>query len=355
MHVAFSRSFVRFSGLLCVVFTSLNPVSGQNASLAIVQTVPADVESVSSPVAENLPAAEPEQNDINLPYVDLSDSDESTLLIRADAAAESSKFSNEHVAVLPQSDVESQRPGAGARSENTNPMRPVYHFLDYVPMSCDDAFEPSDGAAFEFLFAASTVIRVNDAIQVNDAIPADEATVPPSDSEQASVAVADSKANAEPIERAPRRSMSEITLSTSLTNLSDTGEPLPTPEEFQDSSDGAAPLEHHFVPAPWERSHPSRNTYQIRYQPLYFEDPNMERCGDSNGLLTEATSIVHFATRIPLLPYLTASNSPHKCVNALPDCPTCSEFGTDAYLPRPTVKAIAAQAAATVAGVYIIP
>ena len=40
----------------------------------------------------------------------------------------------------------------------------------------------------------------------------------------------------------------------------------------------------------WYDFRPSRNTYAFHHYPLYFEDPNLERCGKSLGLLTNFSS-----------------------------------------------------------------
>lgn len=103
---------------------------------------------------------------------------------------------------------------------------------------------------------------------------------------------------------------------------------------------------------------PNRNSFPIRHNPLYFEDPNLERCGISHGCLTDAVSIIHFAARIPALPYLAAADHPTSCVRAKPDCPTCHQFGPDAYFPHPgeiDLSAAAIQGAATVGLIFLIP
>jgi len=151
------------------------------------------------------------------------------------------------------------------------------------------------------------------------------------------------------------RAMTSIRLADAASTKSGTGELLKTPEDTAADVMSHHGVETHFTAGPWHRSHPPRNTFAFRHQPLYFEDPNMERCGQSCGCLTEFTSIIHFGARIPALPYLMASDCPQDCVRALPDCPTCCQFGPDAYWPKPTLKAAAFQAAATVGWVFLIP
>ena len=150
------------------------------------------------------------------------------------------------------------------------------------------------------------------------------------------------------------RPMSSIRLGAALSPVNSRGENLSVPPGFDDSKTPRI-IENHFIAGNWMPSHPPRNEFPLRHQPLYFEDPNLERCGASNGCLTEFTSIAHFGLRIPLLAYLMASNPPHDCVQSLPDCPTCSKFGAEAYLPPPTAKAIAAQAASTTGLFFLIP
>lgn len=98
-----------------------------------------------------------------------------------------------------------------------------------------------------------------------------------------------------------------------------------------------------------------RNTHRFYNNPLYFEDPNLERCGQSNGCLTTFTSAIQFATMAALLPYQTAADHPRDCVPALPDCPTCQSFGPDAYFPEWSWKAAAVQGAAVTGLIFVIP
>ncbi len=150
------------------------------------------------------------------------------------------------------------------------------------------------------------------------------------------------------------RPMSAIRLGAALEPVTAKGDALKTPEGISEHQNSRA-IETHYIAAPWTIARPPNFTYPIKYQPLYFEDPNLERCGASYGCLTEFSSIAHMGMRIPLIPYLMASNSPHECVRALPDCPTCCRFGMDAYIPQPTAKATAVEAAAIVGFIFLIP
>jgi hypothetical protein len=217
----------------------------------------------------------------------------------------------------------------------------VYSYLNYVTMSCVSALDDPDQFPAKLFSFASLPENAPDLSDENSSGTPGENR---STTEESSNPV-----------YSGRRPLTAIRLADSIVQRDESGQPLAKPEDSNPQQATSVPAEHHYVPAPWHRSHASRNTYPIRYQPLYFEDPNMERCGETGGCLTEVKSIAHFAGRIPLLPYMMASDSPHKCVRALPDCPTCQQFGPDAYLPKPTVKAIAVQAAATVGAIYVIP
>lgn len=108
----------------------------------------------------------------------------------------------------------------------------------------------------------------------------------------------------------------------------------------------------------WVSFRPRRNTFPFHHNPLYFEDPNLERCGRTSGYFTEVTSFAHFAGRIPVLPYMMTVEPPCSLVPGKPDCPTCSEFGPDAYFPHPDevdLGGASIQAAAVVGLIFLIP
>jgi len=107
------------------------------------------------------------------------------------------------------------------------------------------------------------------------------------------------------------------------------------------------------TPMRFGASRPMRNAHVFWHRPLYYEDPNLERCGQTSGCLTTAVSSVHFVTAIAFTPYLTATTHPTACVQSLPDCTTCQSFDCRAYWPGWSWKGAAAQAAA-VSGLYFI-
>jgi hypothetical protein len=51
--------------------------------------------------------------------------------------------------------------------------------------------------------------------------------------------------------------------------------------------------------------------------PLYFEEPNLERYGYQFGCLQPAVSAAHFFATIPLMPYKMVVHPPHECVYSL--------------------------------------
>lgn len=83
---------------------------------------------------------------------------------------------------------------------------------------------------------------------------------------------------------------------------------------------------HYRAMGPFASPRPNRNTQPFYYNPLYFEETNLERCGESHGCLTTAASAVHFAANLTLLPYHMAVECPDSCVESPPDCPTYHRF-----------------------------
>ena len=333
-----SRNPSRFTALICVALVAMQYTDGSRLTLA--EETAAGIAPRSS--ARHGVETSAEGDFEKLPYFPLANhepaisSDQS--LSRPDSAPQqnsaAAKSQQQAAKVLPKDNIEID--GLPDMASTT------YVHLDYVTISADIIFA-DDNMFLQTPPGECTHASSMDVAEGSGIFPVNTAQFLATTQD---VAKQSDSTNV-------RRPLSSIRLADSLSTNDDDGKPLSTPEDIPFS---AMPVvENHFVPAPWHRSHASRNTYRIRYQPLYFEDPNMERCGDSNGCLTELTSIIHFASRIPLLPYMMASDSPHKCVDALPDCPTCQRFGPDAYLPKPTVKAVAAQAAATVGAIYIVP
>jgi hypothetical protein len=67
--------------------------------------------------------------------------------------------------------------------------------------------------------------------------------------------------------------------------------------------------------------------YPYCYQPLYFEDANLERCGYSaNCYVQPFISGAHFFGTCGLLPFKMLAKSPCACVEPLSDCPPCQQY-----------------------------
>ena len=109
------------------------------------------------------------------------------------------------------------------------------------------------------------------------------------------------------------------------------------------------------TPARYGAPRPCRNAHVFWHRPLYYEDPNLERCGQTCGCLTTAASVMHFATAIAFTPYLVGANHPTSCVQSLPDCPTCHSFDCTAYWPGWSWKGAALQAAAVTGLYFAVP
>lgn len=146
--------------------------------------------------------------------------------------------------------------------------------------------------------------------------------------------------------------LTSITLREAVAKVSRRNEPLPVPPneagdyfrshgvQFAPSIVGAASL---------HQSQP------VWFQPLYFEDPNLERCGTGHGIATEFVSAVRFFGRAPLIPYMIGSQDPHQCVQSQGDCPHCCHYGKPAYLPPLNVRGVAFEAVAIVGLVFLFP
>ena len=103
---------------------------------------------------------------------------------------------------------------------------------------------------------------------------------------------------------------------------------------------------------PWQAN---RDSYPFYHKPLWFEDPNLERCGRGCGPFTSTVSAIRASANIPILPYRFTAEKPWSCVRTLPDCTVCEKFGVGAYLPPWSLSAAVVQAAASVGVVYIVP
>jgi len=69
-----------------------------------------------------------------------------------------------------------------------------------------------------------------------------------------------------------------------------------------------------------------RYTVPFHHRPLYFEQPNLERCGHHDGILSPYTSAAHFFGNVVLLPLHLVLEPPCQCVPTLGDCRGCQSY-----------------------------
>jgi hypothetical protein len=74
---------------------------------------------------------------------------------------------------------------------------------------------------------------------------------------------------------------------------------------------------------------PDRYTVGSYHRPLYFEELNLERCGETYGCATNLISGVHFLTNTVALPYRLATQRPDCPVPSHGDCQSCQSFSHD--------------------------
>lgn len=58
----------------------------------------------------------------------------------------------------------------------------------------------------------------------------------------------------------------------------------------------------------------------LAHNPLYFEEPNVERCGNNYGAVQPFVSGLHFFSNVALLPYKTGVRNPRDCEYGLGQC-----------------------------------
>ncbi len=148
------------------------------------------------------------------------------------------------------------------------------------------------------------------------------------------------------------RLLGDITLFSSIQPTTLTGEELKQPQDQAGAIYDAFGV-YQELPAVHNRFR--HHQYPICFNPLYFEDPNMERCGIGHGCFTDVVSVVRFFGRAPLVPYLAGANPPLSCVPSLGDCPTCHSFDCEAYIPRRSIEGTALQTACTVGLIFLLP
>lgn len=76
---------------------------------------------------------------------------------------------------------------------------------------------------------------------------------------------------------------------------------------------------------------PNRYTICFKHRPLYYEQPNLERCGNvcCCGYLQNAISGMQFVANTIKLPYRLGKQHPHCLVPTRGDCKTCQTMPVD--------------------------
>lgn len=109
-----------------------------------------------------------------------------------------------------------------------------------------------------------------------------------------------------------------------------------------------------------------RSIYWISHRPLYFEDPNLERCGlNRNGIFEPIVSAALFYSNAALLPMHMGVQSPCCTVRSKGDCPACHKYGEECYLvsrdlkkllmTKEGLRGVAYEALAITGLVFLIP
>lgn len=71
---------------------------------------------------------------------------------------------------------------------------------------------------------------------------------------------------------------------------------------------------------------PDRYPITMYHGPLYFEQPDLERCGNACGCLQNAVSAAQFLAHTTVLPYQICRHRNEPCVAAGGDCQTCQQI-----------------------------
>jgi hypothetical protein len=74
---------------------------------------------------------------------------------------------------------------------------------------------------------------------------------------------------------------------------------------------------------------PDRYTVSSAHRPLYFEELNLERCGNTYGCATNVVSAFHFLTNTVALPYRLSTERADCLVSSHGDCRTCQSYSHD--------------------------
>jgi hypothetical protein len=143
-----------------------------------------------------------------------------------------------------------------------------------------------------------------------------------------------------------RKPVREITLSS--TGLKTDQANSPTPEDRADQLAQEKPVVM-IAGLGLSPQLPQRYTIGFCHRPLYFEQPNLERCGKSCGYFQNAVSGVQFLANTIALPYHMGQQRPDCPIPSRGDCETCQSIPCD-WDPLPINKCGALAEAAAIAG-----
>ncbi len=99
---------------------------------------------------------------------------------------------------------------------------------------------------------------------------------------------------------------------------------------------------------------PDRYTVGFMHRPLYFEQPRLERCGESCGHFQNMISGARFVADTFLLPYHLCRQRPGCLVPAGGDCRTCQTISEPCKLCPLDCKALATQSAAVAGFAFLV-
>jgi hypothetical protein len=124
-----------------------------------------------------------------------------------------------------------------------------------------------------------------------------------------------------------------------------------TAEEYF-ASQGSAML----APRMWPQRTPEAAAYQFYSRPLWYEDANVERCGQTVGCLQPAVSGTYFLANSFLLPYRFAAEPQCATVPQKQFCPPgCRYTHAQNYLPPWSPAGALAEGAAATGLIFLIP
>lgn len=91
---------------------------------------------------------------------------------------------------------------------------------------------------------------------------------------------------------------------------------------------------------------PDRYPIHFKHRPLYYEQPDLERCGRGCGFAQNAISAGQFCMNTFFLPYYMCKTKPSCPVTSSGDCLSCKSYSVDCNVLPLSYKGLATEAAA---------